>query len=74
MKTIRYATGRDYGTPQVLTITAPATPDDPIADVRVTFEDEARGIAGAVTLMAFQLSQVGPAVLAEYDAGRYAEI
>ena len=73
----QYATGRDYGTPQVLTINAPQLPDDPIADVRVTFNDTARNISGAVSVMACECwttSSMGAAVLREYDAGRYDQI
>jgi len=67
-----YTTGRNYGTPQVLIIDAPQLPDDPIADVRVMFEDDARGIVGVVTLMACECDHnIGHAVLREYDAGRY---
>ena len=72
-----YATGRDYGAPQVLTINAPQLPDDSIADVRVTFADAARNISGVVNLMAFECCTVdamGAAVLREYDAGRYDQI
>lgn len=74
---MKYPTGRDYGTPQVLEITAPTIPAD--ADLcdtfRVTFVDQARHISGTVHLMAFECDprSVGPAVLREYDAGRYAE-
>ena len=74
MTTINYATDRDYGAPQVLTINAPQLPDDPIADVRVTFSDAARNISGAVNVMAIEcctISSMGAAVLREYDAGRY---
>lgn len=72
-----YSTGRDYGAPQVLVIDAPTIPDDPIADVRVTFADAARNISGAVDVMACECwttSSMGAAVLREYDAGRYAQI
>lgn len=72
--TIKYQTGRDYGTPQVLEINLPALPADELADVAVTFTDTARGIAGVVTLMAMEANprEIGRAVLREYDAGRYA--
>jgi hypothetical protein len=74
-KMIYYSTGRTYNKPQRLAIDAPAAPADPIADVRVTFEDAARGISGAVTLMAFELAgDIGASVLREYDAGRYSLI
>ena len=72
-----YATGRDYGTPQVLIIDAPQLPDNPIADVRVTFSDSARNISGAVSVMACECcttSSMGAAVLREYDASRYDQI
>lgn len=72
MNTVSYATGRDYGTPQVLVIDVPQTSDDLSADVRVMFEDDARGIVGVVTLMACECDHnIGHAVLREYDAGRY---
>lgn len=70
-----YSTGREYNGKQVLKIDAPAIPEDLIADVRVTFTDESRGITGVVTIMAVELmSGTGDAVLREYDAGRYTEV
>lgn len=74
---MRYETGRNYGTPQVIDITVPTIPAD--ADLcdtfRVTFADQARNISGTVHLMTFECSplSIGPAVLREYDAGRYTE-
>lgn len=71
MQTVHF-TGRVYNGPQMLEIDVPSVPADPLADVRVTFTDESRGIVGIVTLMACQIeSGIGPAVLREYDAGRY---
>lgn len=80
MQTIKYATGRDYGTPQVLEITAPDAPIDDLADIEfvsVTFLDRARSIAGTVDVFTFDLAseqKLGRAVLAEYDAGRYSPL
>ena len=77
MQTIKYETGRDYGAPQVLEISAPAAPTDDLADIElvpVSFSDSARGIAGTVEVFTFDLlseQALGRAVLAEYDAGRY---
>ena len=41
--------------------------------VQVRFDDEARAISGTVKVMALELNQfaIGPAVMREYDAGRY---
>jgi len=72
---MKYETGRTYGAPQVLDITVPTIPAD--ADLcdtfRVTFTDQARHLSGTVHLMTFECVpfSVGPAVLREYDAGRY---
>lgn len=71
MKTTQYLTGRNYGTAQILTITAPAIANDEWDLIEVAFEDAARGIAGTVRVFGIDLDQVGPAVLREYDAGRY---
>lgn len=75
MQTIKYQTGRHYGAPQVLEITVPAKPADELADVAVAFADAARGIAGVVTVLGFELDSsfsLRAAVMREYDAGRYA--
>jgi hypothetical protein len=72
-----YSTGRHYNGAQILAIDAPALPDDPIADVRVTFRDASRGIDGAVKLMAcecYTVAALSAGVLREYDAGRYDQI
>ena len=73
MQTIKYQTGRQYNGAQTLIINVPAMPADDLADVTVPFVDASRGIAGAVTLMAFEANprEIGRAVLREYDAGRY---
>ena len=77
MQTFNYITGRDYGAPQVLVISAPAAPTDDLVDIElvpVSFSDSARGIAGTVEVFTFDLlseQALGRAVLAEYDAGRY---
>ena len=72
MQTIKYTTGRNYGTAQELAITF--TPvDDIMADVQVTFCDASRDVTGTVTVCAIEAhpSYIGSAVLREYDAGRY---
>jgi hypothetical protein len=81
MKTIKYLTGRNYGTDQMLVITAPAAPDteEGYSDwVSVSFVDESRGIQGSVQLLGCELwsnnYRIGQAVLREYDAGRYTEL
>jgi hypothetical protein len=77
MQNFNYITGRDYGAPQVLVISAPAAPTDDLVDIElvpVSFSDSARGIAGTVEVFTFDLlseQALGRAVLAEYDAGRY---
>jgi hypothetical protein len=77
MQTISYKTGRDYGAPQVLEITFPSVTcdlsDAAFVDVHVQFVDAARGISGAVKVFGSDANanQIGRAVLAEYDAGRY---
>lgn len=77
MQTIKYFTGREYNGAQILEISVPAMPADELADVDVSFIDESRNIMGIVTLMAIELQRaldVGPAVLREYDAGRYSAL
>ena len=73
--TIEYNTGRNYGKPQVLTITIEARSTDEygIDTVTATFKDEARSIAGRVNAILFN-DGIGAAVLTEYDAGRYQPI
>lgn len=71
---IDYATGRFYGSAQILAIRADVPQEaDPFDDVTVTFEDRARGIAGRVSLFVIEADAgyIGAAVLREYDAGRY---
>lgn len=74
-RTVAFPTGRNYGAAQVLSITFEPT-DDWAADVAATFTDAARNIRGAVTVMGFDATpaNIGPAVLREYDAGRYSLI
>ena len=80
MKTLyQYPTGRDYGTPQVLTITIDRAPADPLDELTVRFADSARHIEGTVRVLAVACmyagrldpSETGAAILREYDAGRY---
>jgi hypothetical protein len=77
MKTL-YVTGRNYGTPQVLEITAPTAPTGAEFDVfDVEFVDRARNIRGRVRLFGMQLCSpdlVGRAVMESYDAGLYATV
>ena len=72
---MKYATGRNYGVDQVLEISNISTVDDSgvIYMFVAMFRDEARHIAGRVNGVAFGKSpdDIGAAVLAEYDAGRY---
>lgn len=69
---IIFNTGRNYNGAQVLSINVPPAPADSLDDVEVSFTDAARNISGIVTLIGFELDgNIGPAVLREYDAGRY---
>lgn len=78
MRTFRHNTGRHYGAPQVLAITAPTlSPSiDPAELVLVHFDDPARNIVGVVQVLACETGayDIGPAVLREYDHGRYREV
>jgi hypothetical protein len=75
MQTINYATGRNYGMPQVLTITieSETTDDYGFTDVVATFSDASRNISGRVTLVT-DTKGLGEAVLQAYDAGQYQTI
>jgi hypothetical protein len=74
-----FATGRDYGTPQVLEITyiAPKAIDDfevsALDLMTAHFTDAARNISGQVTIFVKDATavKIGNAVLTEYDAGNY---
>lgn len=68
-----FETGRDYGAPQVLEIKAPEVKTSDCQLVEVYFNDAVRGISGLVEILDINASpaQIGRAVLAEYDAGRY---
>ena len=72
MQTIKYATGRTYDKPQVLTITIEQDKEDEfgLRDIVATFEDTSRNISGRVEVIVFS-DGVGQAVLDAYDAGRY---
>lgn len=72
MQTIKYATGRTYDKPQVLTITIEQDKEDEfgLRDIVATFEDISRNISGRVEVVVFS-DGVGQAVLDAYDAGRY---
>lgn len=74
-----FATGRDYGAPQILEITyiAPRTINDfevsALDLMTAHFTDAARGISGQVNIFVKDATavKIGSAVLAEYDAGNY---
>jgi hypothetical protein len=72
---IHYTTGRTYDAPQVLEIEIESrkTEDFGIEEITATFTDKSRHIAGRVTALVFP-DGIGPAVLTEYDAGRYTAI
>ena len=60
MKTLyQYPTGRDYGTPQVLTITIDRAPADPLDELTVRFADSARHIEGTVRVLATSVNTSG---------------
>ena len=75
MQTINYATGRNYGMPQVLTITieSETTDDLGFTDVVASFTDVSRNISGRVALVT-DTKGLGQAVLQAYDAGQYQTI
>ena len=72
---IKYATGRTYDSPQVLEIEIETRKEDEfgLEEITATFKDQSRHIAGRVTATVFP-DGIGPAVLTEYDAGRYQAI
>jgi hypothetical protein len=72
---IKYATGRTYDSPQVLEIEIETRKEDEygLEEITATFKDQSRHIAGRVTAIVFP-DGIGPAVLIEYDAGRYQAI
>lgn len=71
-----YSTGRTYGMPQVLRISVVSRGTDDFDASRVEFHDDARCISGAVSVFTLEVTprDIGPAVLREYDAGRYRTI
>lgn len=73
--TINYSTGRTYDGPQVLEIEIEARKEDDfgLEEITATFRDHSRHIAGRVNALIFS-DGIGPAVLTEYDAGRYQAI
>ena len=72
---IKYPTGRTYDAPQVLEIEIETRKEDDfgLEEITATFRDQSRHIAGRVTALVFP-DGIGPAVLTEYDAGRYTAI
>lgn len=72
---INYTTGRTYDGPQVLEIEVETRKEDEfgLEEITATFRDQSRHIAGRVTALVFP-DGIGPAVLVEYDAGRYQAI
>ena len=73
--TINYSTGRTYDGPQVLQIEIETRKEDDfgLEEITATFRDQSRHISGRVTALVFP-DGIGPAVLTEYDAGRYQAI
>ena len=72
---LTYTTGRTYDAPQVLEITIETRKQDEygLEEITATFRDQSRHISGRVNALVFP-DGIGPAVLAEYDAGRYQAI
>lgn len=72
---VTYTTGRTYDEPQVLEIEIEARTEDEfgLEEITATFRDQSRHISGRVNALVFP-DGIGPAVLAEYDAGRYTAI
>jgi hypothetical protein len=72
---ITYTTGRTYDSPQVLEIEIETRKEDEfgLEEITATFRDQSRHISGRVTALVFP-DGIGPAVLTEYDAGRYEAI
>jgi hypothetical protein len=72
---ISYTTGRTYDGPQILEIEIENRTQDEfgLEEITATFRDQSRHIAGRVTALVFP-DGIGPAVLTEYDAGRYQAI
>ena len=68
-----YITGRTYGTPQVLRIETLWRGKDATDWTTVRFDDDTRGISGVVVVLDMEVTprDIGPAVLREYDGGRY---
>lgn len=68
-----YTTGRTYGTPQVLRISVTARGVADFDACCVEFHDDARRISGVVSVFTLEATprDIGPAVLREYDSGRY---
>ena len=81
MNTIEHATGRTYDAPQVLRITIEkqSAPDSfGFVDVVASFVDASRYISGRVETVLFETpvnpAELGAAVLAAYDAGKYSSL
>lgn len=72
---INYSTGRTYDSAQVLEIEIETRTEDEfgLEEITATFRDRSRHIAGRVHAIVFS-DGIGPAVLTEYDAGRYQAI
>lgn len=76
MTQTKFATNRNYGAPQILTIEFTPIDDDTDAQMdfhSVSFIDAVRNISGKVKIFGMDCNIVfiGAAVLREYDAGRY---
>ncbi len=81
MNIIEHPTGRTYDAPQVLRITIEeqSAPDSfGFVDVVASFVDASRYISGRVETVLFETpvnpAEVGAAVLAAYDAGKYSPL
>jgi len=76
MTSLTYATGRTYNGAQTLVITIEQSIEDEfgLSNITAVFRDASRHIDGRVSTVVFDAADIGPAVLAEYDAGRYSLI
>ena len=75
MSPFSFKTGRNYGTEQIIEVTAvESNPDQEQYDALYSFTDASRNISGKVLLFGFEQNSkrdIQEAILREYDAGRY---
>jgi len=73
---IQFKTGRTYDAEQVLEITIEQNREDEfgIREITAKFVDASRNIEGRVNFVASAFTDIGKAVLEEYDAGQYTSI